>query len=153
MTQPSNNWKTATYILAGTIITIIIVAALIISQISIANSGNVGAVKTINCAAYTDIAATKPLTSITWGTLPPDSSVNYTFYLKNMGNAPCNWTSTNSNWNPTNANTYIYAAIDFLGAANTPAGAVIPVVATDSVLANAPPNTTYSYTTNIIASG
>lgn len=151
--QPSNNYKTATYVLVGALIMVIIVAAIIVSSISISNSGNVGVIKTINCAIFADAAATQPITSISWGPLSPDSSANYTFYLKNTGNAPCNWTFTESGWNPTNANTYIYAALDFKGAMNTAPGVVIPVVATDSVLANAPQNTAYSYTTTITASG
>ncbi len=154
MTQkPSSNYEVATAVLIGTVITLIVVIGLIFAQINVTNAGNVGVVKTINCAAYTDTAASKPLTSISWGTLSPDSSMNYTFYMKNMGNSPCNWTFTESAWSPTNANTYIYAGIDFLGAVNTPPGGVIPVVATDSVLANAPVNTSYGYTTTIAASG
>ena len=153
MSQPSSNWKLYSVIITGALVSLIVVAAIVFYSYTLSTQGSIGSVKSVNCTIYSDAAATQKLTYINWGTLPPDSSVNYTIYIKNTGNTPCNWTYSLGNWLPANANSYVYASIDFKGAVNTVPAQVIQAVITDSVLANAPVNTNYSYDIIVTASG
>jgi hypothetical protein len=70
---------------------------LTISQ-TISSSGTITAV---NVGVFSDSQCTQPLSSISWGTISPDSSVSSTIYLKNTGNVPLTLNMTTSSWNPT----------------------------------------------------
>jgi archaellum component FlaG (FlaF/FlaG flagellin family) len=77
--------------------------ALVATQ-RITNSGSISA---IGVGVYSDSNCMTPLSSISWGTLDPGGSVNYTMYVKNTGNIPVTLTMAPSNWNPTTASNYI----------------------------------------------
>jgi hypothetical protein len=70
---------------------------LTISQ-TISSSGTITAA---NVGVFSDSQCTQPLSSISWGTISPGSSVSITIYLKNTGNVPLTLNMTASNWNPT----------------------------------------------------
>jgi len=153
MSQPSPNYKNATIALIGVAIFLSAIILALVYTVTIQNTGQVGTLKVAGCQIYYDAGATQNVTSINWGTLEPNSSLNLTLYAKNLGNMPVNWTFQTANWNPQNAQSYIYVNVDFKGAQNTQPNQVIPIVITNSVLSNAPQGTSYSYNLKINATG
>ena len=149
----SNNYKTVSAVLLGTVLVLSIVVGILIYQQTVHATGTITPIKTIGCAVYVDGAGTQSLTLINWGSLPPDSAVNVTIWVKNTGNAPCNYTVTAQNYVPNNANTYLGLTADLKGVVNATVGSIIPIVLTDSISINAPVNTSYSYDIVITASG
>ena len=146
----NKNWKTATAILVGATI---ILAAVLVIVVFTQTIHATGKVKTVGCQVFFDAAATQPVSNIDWGVLEPNSALNITIYVKNTGNVPVNWTTSTSNWNPPSASVYIIFVADWKGAVNTPPGAVVAVVFTESISADVTGFTTYSYDINISASG
>jgi hypothetical protein len=153
MTQnQSNNWKIAAIILVGTVLVLSVSLGILAYQQTIHASGTITPVKTVGCAVYADGAGAQSLTSINWGTLPPDSAVNVTVWVKNTGNTPVNYTVTTANWNPIGAYNYISLTADLKGITNATVGSIIPIILTDSINASAP-TVSYSYDITITASG
>lgn len=70
---------------------------LTISQ-TISSSGTITAA---NVGVFSDSQCTQPLSSISWGTIAPGSSVSSTIYIKNTGNIPLTLNMATSGWNPT----------------------------------------------------
>ena len=64
---------------------------------------NTAASVDLGLKVYSDSACTQPLTSISWGALPPGGTANQVIYIKNTGSAPLTLGMTTANWNPTNA--------------------------------------------------
>ena len=79
----------------------LLVSGALISTKTIPSSGIVA---TANLGAYSDSACTQSLTSISWGTVSPGSSVVRTVYVKNVGTTQVTLSMTKANWNPANAN-------------------------------------------------
>ena len=65
-----------------------------------------------NLGVYSDIECTSPTNWIDWGTPAPDSIVERTVYLKNLGGFSITLNLTTSNWNPTNANNHMQITWD-----------------------------------------
>jgi hypothetical protein len=148
----SNNWKTTTYALIGTVIILTLVVGAIVYTQQIQSSGTITAAKAVNCNLYADAAGTQPITAINWGSVSPDSAINQTIWAKNTGNTPTNYTMTVTNWNPTNSNTYIGLTADFKGVTNAAPGSIIPIVITLSISPTAPQGP-FSNTIVIAATG
>jgi hypothetical protein len=90
-----------TAIIAAAIFLTVTTAGLLSVNQTIPSSGTVTAV---NVGVYSNSACTQNLTSITWGTISPNSTVTRTIYVKNTGNTPITLSMTKTNWNPANAN-------------------------------------------------
>ena len=62
-----------------------------------------GALKKIGVGVYTDYFCTKPLSSLSWGLIEPNSKQYVNAYVKNEGNSPTTISLHTSNWNPESA--------------------------------------------------
>lgn len=113
---------------------------------------NAGSVKAIGVGVYWDQACSNPVTSISWGTIDPGSSVNKTVYIKNTGNNAATLSLTTSNWSPSNASSYLTLSWDYNGQPIN-VNAVIQVKLTLSVLSSISGITSFSFDITIIASG
>ena len=138
--------------LVGTVIVLAFVVGVLYYSVSVRAVGSIY-VKSVNCVVYFDGAGTQPVTQINWGSLPPDSAVNQTVYLKNTGNAACNFTISTSAWDPSNAGTWIALTYDLKGQVNVPVNSIIPCVLTESISADIVNVTNYTYNIVITASG
>ena len=78
MSQPSSNWKLYSVIITGALVSLVVVAAIVFYSYTLSTQGSIGDFKTVNCTIYSDPAGTQKLININWGSLPPDSSVNFT---------------------------------------------------------------------------
>jgi hypothetical protein len=152
MSQQSNNWRTVSAVLIGTVIVLALVVGIMYYNSTISASGIIY-IKAVSCAVYFDNAGTQSVTAINWGSLPPDSAVNQTIYLKNTGNTACNFTVSTSNFSPSNAGTWISLTYDLKGAINVPANSIVPCVLTESISANITGISSYSYSVTVTASG
>jgi len=74
-----------------------------------------GKVKAVGISLFEDPTLTTPLISIDWGTMEPNETKTYDFYVLNDGNASVNLTMLVDNWNPTNASDYISVSYNYLG--------------------------------------
>ena len=113
---------------------------------------NAGSVKAIGVGVYWDQACSNPVTSISWGTIDPGSSVNKTVYIKNTGNNAATLSLTTSNWSPSNASSYMTLSWDYNGQPIN-VNAVIQVKLTLSVLSSVSGITSFSFDITITASG
>jgi len=113
---------------------------------------NAGSVKAIGVGVYWDQACSNPVTSISWGTIDPGSSVNKTVYIKNTGNNAATLSLTTSNWSPSNASSYMTLSWDYNGQPIN-VNAVIQVKLTLSVLSSISGITSFSFDITITASG
>lgn len=84
----------------GLVLTVTTAGLLTVTQ-SVSSSGTITAV---NVGVYSDSGCTQNLTSISWGTISPGSSVAKTIYVKNTGNAQITLSMTTNSWSPTSAN-------------------------------------------------
>jgi hypothetical protein len=109
-----------------------------------------GIVAAANIGAYSDYACTQSLTSISWGTVSPGSSITRTVYVKNTGNAPLSVSLTKTNWTPTNANGPITLTWDLEGVTLN-ANQVVAALLTLSLSSGISGVTTFSF--NIVISG
>jgi hypothetical protein len=110
-----------------------------------------GSISAIGVGIYSDNACTTPLTSISWGTLNPGSSINYTIYLENTGNIPVTLSMTTSNWNPSSASSYMTVTWNRGGYA-LPAGTVVQAVLALTVSSSITNITSFSVDITITAS-
>jgi hypothetical protein len=78
--------------------------ALLTVQTNIQGSG---LITSAELGAYWDSGCTTEATSITFGTLDPGSSTDYTVYIRNEGNTDLTLSMTTNNWSPAGATTYI----------------------------------------------
>jgi hypothetical protein len=109
-----------------------------------------GSISAIGVSIYSDNACTIPLTSISWGTLNPGSSINYTIYLKNTGNIPVTLSMTTSNWNPSSASGYMTVTWN-RGGYGLAAGTVVQAVLTLTVSSSITNITSFSVDITITA--
>jgi hypothetical protein len=113
---------------------------------------NAGSVTAIGVEVYSDQACNNPVTSISWGTIDPGSSVNKTVYIKNTGNNAVTLSLATSNWNPSNAPSYMTLSWNYNGQPIN-ANAVIQVKLTLSVLSSVSGITNFSFDITIVATG
>lgn len=62
-----------------------------------------GVVSSVNVGVYSDSACTQLLTSISWGSVSPGSTVTRTCYVKNTGTASITLSMTTNSWSPPSA--------------------------------------------------
>ena len=72
-----------------------------------------GTLQTIGCQVIDDNGTL--LTSIDWGSLEPNSTVDFHCFVINNGSVPITLNLTTENWNPVNASNYITLTWDYLG--------------------------------------
>jgi hypothetical protein len=113
---------------------------------------NSGSVKAIGVGVYWDQACSNPVSSISWGTIDPGSSVNKTIYIKNTGNNAATLNLATSNWSPSNASSYMTLSWDYNGLPVN-ANAVIQVKLTLSVSSGVSGITNFSFDITIVATG
>jgi hypothetical protein len=95
-----------------------------------------GTILTVNVGVYSDSACTQPLTSISWGTISPGSTITRTIYVKNTGTAQITLSMTTNSWNPTSANGPLTLTWDKEGAtltANQVATATLTLTVSSSI--------------------
>ena len=66
-----------------------------------------GSIKGVGLGVYWDLPCTNATSSLDFGQLEPDSSKNFTLYLKNEGNSVLTLNMTSENWSPANAADYM----------------------------------------------
>lgn len=111
-----------------------------------------GSIKGVGVGIYLDQACTSQLTSISWGTINPDSNVNKTIYIRNEGNTAATLSMVASNWNPANASTYLTLTWDY-GGQTLNVNQVVQVKLTLSVSSSVTGITNFSFDITIAASG
>ena len=111
-----------------------------------------GSVKAIGVGVFWDQACTNAVTSISWGTIEPGSSVDRTVYIKNTGNDAVTLSLATSNWSPGNASSYMTLSWDY-GGQSINANAVVQVKLTLSVLSSVSGITDFSFDITIVATG
>ena len=90
--------------LAATAIFLALVTAGLIVTQTIPSSGTV---TKVNVGVYLDDQCTQNCTSISWGTIYPDDTINRTIYVINTGTVPITLAMTEENWDPTDASDYL----------------------------------------------
>ena len=90
--------------LAVTGIFLTIVTAGIIATQTIQSNGTV---IRVNVGVYSDDQCTQNCTSINWGIMSPEDSVNRTIYVKNTGTVPITLSMSAESWDPTEASDYL----------------------------------------------
>jgi hypothetical protein len=93
-------------VMVGVVLTVATAGVLTVTQ-SVSSSGSITAV---NVGVYSDSACTQNLTSISWGTISPGSSVTRTIYVKNTGNTQITLNMATNGWSPEGANGQITLA-------------------------------------------
>ena len=94
----------AVYALAMSVIAISAVTALLTTQKTIHGSGSI---KSVGLGVYWDLECTNTTSSLDFGQLEPESSKNFTLFLRNEGNSALTLNMTMENWNPSNAANYL----------------------------------------------
>lgn len=94
----------AVYALAMSVIAISAVTALLTTQKTIHGSGSI---KSVGLGVYWDLECTNTTSSLDFGQLEPESSKNFTLFLRNEGNSALTLNVTMENWNPSNAANYL----------------------------------------------
>ena len=90
--------------IAATSIFLTLVTAGIINTQTIPSDGTV---TTVNVGVYSDDQCTQNCTSISWGTIYPNDSINRTIYVKNTGTVPITLSMSAGSWDPTDADDYL----------------------------------------------
>lgn len=113
---------------------------------------NFAAVKAVGVEVYWDSSATQIVTSINWGIVEPNSTVEKTVFVKNPGNVPVTLNLSTANWNPANASNFITLSWNYTGFLVDP-DMVVPVVLTLSVSAEITGIKSFSFDIIISAQG
>ena len=144
MAKPSTGLIIA---LAATSLFLSLVTAGIIATQTIPSSGTV---TTVNVGVYSNSDCTENCTSINWGTMYPDDTVNKTVYVKNTGTVPITLSITDGNWDPINASNYLTLTWDKQGKV-LEAGNSVPANLTLSVASDTGDLRSFNF--NIIITG
>lgn len=91
-------------VLAIVAVSSLALAGMFTASRTVTNTGNL---KTAGVAVYWNKNGTNETRSIDWGTLNPNSTKSFTFYVKNNGTAPVVLSMSTGNWNPSNAQGYL----------------------------------------------
>jgi len=94
---------------------LIVLGPIVSSALTNRTISNVGSVTAIGVGVYWDQACTNPVSTISWGVMPPGSNKNVTVYIRNEGNTAAWLSMTKSNWNPSNASNYMTLNWDYGG--------------------------------------
>jgi hypothetical protein len=86
--------------IVGIVLTLTTLGLVSINQ-SVSNSGTI---TSVNVGVYSDSGCTTNCTSISWGSISPNSTVTKTVYVKNTGTAQIKLNMTTNTWSPANAN-------------------------------------------------
>ena len=73
----------------------------------------IGKVRTVGVAIYSDSSISNPLSSINWGNLQPGVNATIDCYIHNTGETATVLTLETANWNPPEATTYIALTWDY----------------------------------------
>ncbi len=87
--------------------------AVVLAPLRSQTFSNTGSVRAIGVGVYWDQDCTDAVSSISWGTIEPGTSVDRTIYIRNEGNTAATLSMTTSNWNPTEASSYITLVWDY----------------------------------------
>lgn len=74
------------------------------------NVSSSGTIKVIGASIFWDTNCTNKVTSITWGTITPGTSIRKNVYVRNDGTATGTLSMTYGNWTPTTAPSYLTLA-------------------------------------------
>jgi hypothetical protein len=91
-------------IVAGSIISVALVSTAIVFS---GNGNKPGNIKTVDFRVYWDRGCTNLTSTLNWGTMEPNTTKNFTVYVKNTGTIPERLSMRTSNWNPTTAQKYV----------------------------------------------
>jgi hypothetical protein len=97
----SNKMITLLAVVAGSIISVALVSASIIS------SGGANKRSIMDFQVYWDRSCTNRTSAINWGTMEPNATKSFTVYIKNTGTIPERLSMRTSKWNPTTAQKYL----------------------------------------------
>ena len=111
---------------------------------------NGGSITAVGVGVYSDSGCTKPLSTVSWGTLNPGSVATYTMYVENTGNVPETLNMTVTGWSPSSASSYITLTWN-QEQTNLTAGSNVTAVVTLTVSSSITSITSFSF--NIIISG
>jgi hypothetical protein len=71
------------------------------------NVSSSGTIKVIGASIFWDTNCTNKVTSITWGTITPGTSIRKNVYVRNDGTATGTLSMSYGNWTPTTAASYL----------------------------------------------
>jgi len=91
-------------LIASSILAVSVVIGLLTTQRTVPSTGSI---KSVGVGVYWNQQCTNVTSSLNFGQLEPESSKNFTLYLKNEGNAILTLSMAAKNWNPTSASTYM----------------------------------------------
>ena len=123
-------------------------SGVLVSSQTVPNSGIVAA--SANVGVYSDYSCTQSVSSISWGTISPSSSITRTVYVKNTGSPQLTLSMTKTNWNPASADGPITLTWDRESTQLT-ANQVTLATLTLSASSNTNGITTFSF--NVVISG
>lgn len=135
------------------IIAITAVVATVLGTLALTASytlNNTAAIKAVGVSVYWYSNRTSPVTTIDWGTLAPEETVNKIIYIHNNGTIPAALSMTTSEWVPSTAANYItvtWNCSDYV----LPAGHVVGATLTLSV--NSTTNGLTNFSFSIIITG
>ncbi len=91
-------------VVASAVVVTSLSLALLVSNRTVPNSGNISAVGVL---VYWDSSCTNQTTSINWYTVDPGAAKSYTVYIKNNGTSPERLSMTTTTWDPSTAQNYL----------------------------------------------
>lgn len=103
------------------IIAVICVLTLIALIVSIKDFGSINSVVKadsvigIGVGIYWDKDCTNATSSLSWGSIDPNSNNNLTIFIRNEGNSAITLRLSTSNWTPSNASSYISLSWNYTG--------------------------------------
>jgi archaellum component FlaG (FlaF/FlaG flagellin family) len=100
----SNRMTIILAVVAGSIISVALVSAVIVSS---SDANNAGSSKTAAFSVYWDQSCTNRTQTINWGTVEPNTTKSLTVYIKNTGAIPIRLNMKTSQWNPTTTQKYV----------------------------------------------
>jgi hypothetical protein len=109
-----------------------------------------GTISTANVGVFSDSQCTQPLSTISWGSVAPGSSVSRTIYVKNTGDLPLTLSMSTASWNPVAASNSMAITWNREGTVLA-AGQIVPAELTLAVDSDISGVTAFSV--NIIISG
>jgi hypothetical protein len=100
----SNRMTIILAVVAGSIILVALVSAVIVSS---SDANKTGSSKTAAFSIYWDQSCTNRTHTINWGTMEPNATKSFTVYIKNTGTIPERLNMRTSHWNPTTSQKYV----------------------------------------------
>ena len=110
-----NHVKRKTIIAAICVLTLIALIASIEDFGSIKSVVKADSVIGIGVGIYWDKDCTNATSSLSWGSIDPNSNNNLTIYIRNEGNSAVTLRLSASNWSPSNASSYMSLSWNYTG--------------------------------------